>query len=134
MISPGGANVCIVLGKWVCQTFIYGYIVTKYGCNCLKYIFPKEVCIILHSTCVFMSNYGCEVKYNQNLDTMYLRTISCLQNTLIYIIIVCKQTSALHIINPRIYHILRKHVFSIHMHFDCFILWIYIVIKNRGSI
>jgi hypothetical protein len=27
------------------------------------------------------------------LDTMYLRTISCLQNTLIYIIIVCKQTS-----------------------------------------
>ena len=44
------------------------------------------------------------------LDTMYLRTISCLQNTLIYIIIVCKQTSALHIINPRIYHILRKHV------------------------
>jgi hypothetical protein len=27
----GGANVCIVLGKWVCQTFIYGYIVTKYG-------------------------------------------------------------------------------------------------------
>ena len=28
------------------------------------------------------------------LDTMYLRTISCLQNTLIYIIIVCKQTSA----------------------------------------
>jgi hypothetical protein len=47
------------------------------------------------------------------LDTMYLRTISCLQNTLIYIyiIIVCKQTSALHIINPRIYHILRKHVF-----------------------
>jgi hypothetical protein len=50
----GGANVCIVLGKWVCQTFIYGYIVTKYGCNCLKYIFPKEVCIILHSTYVFM--------------------------------------------------------------------------------
>jgi hypothetical protein len=45
------------------------------------------------------------------LDTMYLRTIICLQNTLIYIIIVCKQTSALHIINPRIYHILRKHVF-----------------------
>jgi hypothetical protein len=33
----------------------------------------------------------------------YLYTISCLQNTLI--IIVCKQTSALHIINPRIYHI-----------------------------
>ena len=30
------------------------------------------------------------------LDTMYLRTISCLQNTLIYIIIVCKQTSAYH--------------------------------------
>ena len=27
------------------------------------------------------------------LDTMYLRTISCLQNTLIYIIIVCIQTS-----------------------------------------
>ena len=50
----GGANVCIVLGKWVCQTFIYGYIVTKYGCNCLKYIFPKEICIILHSTYVFM--------------------------------------------------------------------------------
>jgi hypothetical protein len=24
--------------------------VTKYGCNSLKYIFPKEVCIILHST------------------------------------------------------------------------------------
>ena len=45
------------------------------------------------------------------LDTMYLRTNSCLHNTLIYIIIVCKQTSALHIINPRIYHILRKHVF-----------------------
>ena len=42
---------------------------------------------------------------------MYLRTISYLQNTLIYIIIVCKQTSALHIINPQIYHILRKHVF-----------------------
>jgi hypothetical protein len=46
------------------------------------------------------------------LNKMYLRTISCLQNTLIYIyiyiIIVCKQTSALHIINPRIYHILRK--------------------------
>jgi hypothetical protein len=48
----GGTNVCIVLGKWVCQTFIYGYIVTKYGCNCLNYIFPKEVCIILHSTYV----------------------------------------------------------------------------------
>jgi hypothetical protein len=32
--QKGGANVCIVLGKWVCQTFIYGYIVTKYGCNC----------------------------------------------------------------------------------------------------
>ena len=30
------------------------------------------------------------------LDTMYLLIISCLQNTLIYIIIVCKQTSALH--------------------------------------
>jgi hypothetical protein len=45
------------------------------------------------------------------LDTMYLRTISCLQNTLIYIIIDGKQTSALHIINPRIYHILRKHMF-----------------------
>ena len=29
------------------------------------------------------------------LDTMYLRTISCLQNTLIYIIIVCKQITAL---------------------------------------
>ena len=29
----------------------------------------------------------------------------------LYIIIVCKQTSALHIINPRIYHILRRHVF-----------------------
>jgi hypothetical protein len=43
------------------------------------------------------------------LNTMYLRTISCLQNTLIYIIIVCKQTSALHITNHRIYHILRKH-------------------------
>jgi hypothetical protein len=40
------------------------------------------------------------------LDTMYLCTISCLQNTLIYIIIVCKQTSALHIINPRIYYCL----------------------------
>ena len=50
----GGANVCIVLGKWVCQTFIYGYIVTKYGCNCLKYIFSNDVCIILHSTYVFM--------------------------------------------------------------------------------
>ena len=35
----GGAYVCIVLDKWVCQTFIYGYIVTKYGCNSLKYIF-----------------------------------------------------------------------------------------------
>ena len=45
------------------------------------------------------------------LDTMYLPTISCLQNTLIYIIIVCIQTSALHIINPWIYHIPRKHVF-----------------------
>ena len=41
--NRGGANVCIVLVKWVCQTFIYGYIVTKYGCNCLKYIFPNEV-------------------------------------------------------------------------------------------
>ena len=61
---------CIVLGKGVCQTFIYGYIVTKYGCNCLKYIFPKEVCIILHSTYVFMKNFGCEVKYNQNLGQM----------------------------------------------------------------
>ena len=30
------------------------------------------------------------------LDTMYLRTISCLQNTLIYIIIVCEQTSTYH--------------------------------------
>ena len=30
------------------------------------------------------------------LDTMHPRTISCLQNTLIYIIIVCKQTSAYH--------------------------------------
>jgi hypothetical protein len=38
-----------VLDKWVCQTFIYGYIVTKYGCNTLKYIFPKDVCIILHT-------------------------------------------------------------------------------------
>jgi hypothetical protein len=34
--------VCIVLGKWVCQTFIYGYIVTKYGCNSLKYIISQE--------------------------------------------------------------------------------------------
>ena len=34
----GGAKVCIVLGKWVCQTFIYGYIVTRYGCNSLKYM------------------------------------------------------------------------------------------------
>jgi hypothetical protein len=50
----GGANVCIVLGKWVCQRFINGYIVAKYGCNYLKYIFPKEVCIILYSTYVFM--------------------------------------------------------------------------------
>ena len=30
------------------------------------------------------------------LDTMYLRTINCLQNTLIYINIFCKQTSAYH--------------------------------------
>ena len=52
--NKGGANVCIVLGKWACQRFINGYIVTKYGCNCLKYIFPREVCIILHSTYVFM--------------------------------------------------------------------------------
>jgi hypothetical protein len=44
---------------------------------------------------------------------LYLHTISCLQNTLI--IIVCKQTSALHIINPRIYHILRRHVFFINL-------------------
>ena len=42
------------------------------------------------------------------LDTMYLRTITCLQNTLIYKIIVCKQTYALHIINPRIYHSMVK--------------------------
>jgi hypothetical protein len=34
-------NVCIVLGKWVCQTFIYGCIVTKYGYNSLKYIISK---------------------------------------------------------------------------------------------
>jgi hypothetical protein len=33
--------VCIVLGKWVCQTFIYGYILTKYGCNSLKYIISQ---------------------------------------------------------------------------------------------
>ena len=33
------------------------------------------------------------------IDTMYLRTISCLQNALIYIIIVCKQTSAVFLIN-----------------------------------
>jgi hypothetical protein len=33
------------------------------------------------------------------LDTMYLRTVSCLQNTLIYIIIVCKQASADIVIN-----------------------------------
>ena len=52
------------------------------------------------------------------LDTMHLRTISCLQNTLIYIIIVCKQTSVLHIINPRIYHILRIHVFFLINLFD----------------
>ena len=37
----GGAKVCIVLDKWVCQTFIYGYIVTKYGCNSLKYIISQ---------------------------------------------------------------------------------------------
>ena len=37
-----------------------------------------------------------------------LGVCSCLQNTLF---IVYKQTSALHIINPRIYHILRRHVF-----------------------
>ena len=37
----GGAKVCIVLGKWVFQTFIYGYIVTKYGCNSLKYIISQ---------------------------------------------------------------------------------------------
>ena len=43
------------------------------------------------------------------LDIYIQCTISCLQNTLT--IIVCKQTSALHIINPRIYHILRRHVF-----------------------
>jgi hypothetical protein len=38
--QKGGANVCIVLGKWVCQTFIYGYIVTKYGCK-LSINLPK---------------------------------------------------------------------------------------------
>ena len=43
------------------------------------------------------------------LDIYIQCTISCLQNTLT--IIVCKQTSALHIINPRIYHILRRHVY-----------------------
>jgi hypothetical protein len=37
----GGAIVCIVLGKWVCQTFIYEYIVTKYECNSLKYIISQ---------------------------------------------------------------------------------------------
>jgi hypothetical protein len=57
----------IMIRKKKTLVFIYGYIVTKYGCNCLKYIFPKEVCIILHSTYVFMSNFGCEVKYNQIL-------------------------------------------------------------------
>jgi len=37
----GLLDVCIVLGKWVCQTFIYGYIVTTYGCNSLKYIISQ---------------------------------------------------------------------------------------------
>jgi hypothetical protein len=46
---------CQLIGWYsIGQTFIYGYIVTKYGCNCLKYIFPKEVCVILHSTYVFL--------------------------------------------------------------------------------
>jgi hypothetical protein len=52
--------------------------------------------------------FGLSVNY-----VRYLHSISCLQNT--PIIIVCKQTSALHIINPRNYHILRRHVCFINL-------------------
>ena len=52
-----------------------------------------------------------------------------------YIIIVCKQTSALHIINPRIYHILRKHVFFLinlfHKIYNLYFLFLYIIIKVK---
>jgi hypothetical protein len=72
--------------------------------------------------------FGLSVKY-----VRYLHTISCLQNTLTYIIIVCKQTSALHIINPRIYHILRRHVFFLLIYFikiyNLYFLFLYIIAK-----
>jgi hypothetical protein len=58
------------------------------------------------------------------LDTMYLRTISCLQNTLIYIIIVCKQTSALHIT------CFFKLIYLIKI-YNLYFLFLYIIIKVK---
>jgi hypothetical protein len=66
------------------------------------------------------------------LDIYIQCTISCLQNTLT--IIVCKQTSALHIINPRIYHILRRHVFLLIYFikiYNLYFLFLYIIAKVK---
>jgi hypothetical protein len=53
----GGAKVCIVLGKWVSQTFIYGYIVTKYRCNSLKYIISQGGVYYLRFFAFFIVKY-----------------------------------------------------------------------------
>jgi hypothetical protein len=42
------------------------------------------------------SNFFYKTFFSSNFIILYSRTINCLQNTLIYIIIVCKQTSAYH--------------------------------------
>ena len=71
--------------------------------------------------------FGLSVNY-----VRYLHSINCLQNTLI--IIVCKQTSALHIINPRIYHFLRRQVFLLIYLikiYNLYVLFLYIIAKVK---
>ena len=68
------------------------------------------------------------------LDTMYLRTISCLQNTLIYINIVCKQTSAYHKSSDLPYskktRVFFKSIYFIKI-YNLYFLFLYIIIKVK---
>jgi hypothetical protein len=86
----------------------------------------------------FLKKHFPQIKFILSINYVeYQYTISCLQNTLlyIYIIIVCKQTSALHIINPWIYHILRIHVFFLLIYcikiYNLYFLFLYIIAKVK---
>ena len=70
-----------MLGKWVCQTFIYGYIVTKYGCNSLYLLTGYE---------------GNSKSIDPEIPTiargfMICKADVCLQTIIIYISVFCKQ-------------------------------------------